>query len=215
MARVIAYVDGFNLYYGIRRFGNAKWLNIEALIRAYLDGADTLERIHYFTARVKGSPGSPDSPVRQQVYLRALQTLPSVQIHYGHFTRWRKTMPLVDTIIHLKPEPDRAAVWKVEEKGSDVALGARLVADAYEQNFDVALVVSNDTDLCPPIEITLQRGLPVGVLNPQDGEGARSLRELASFYKEIREGAVRASQFADPVIDGGGRAIAKPAGPGW
>lgn len=174
-----------------------------------------MERIHYFTARVKGSPANPDSPVRQQLYLRALETLPQVQIHYGHFTRWRKTMPLVETIVHLKPEPDRASVWKVEEKGSDVALGARLVADAYESNFDIALVVSNDTDLCPPIEIALSRGLPVGVLNPQDGKGAPALRKLATFYKEIREGAVRTSQFPDPVFDEAGRAIPKPVGPGW
>ncbi len=215
MARVIAYIDGFNLYYGIRRFGQAKWLNVEALVQAYLDQGDTLEHIHYFTARVKGTPTNPDSPVRQQTYLRALGTLSQVQIHYGHFSRWQKNMPLVDTIVHLKPEPNRAAVWKVEEKGSDVALGARLVADAYEARFDVALVVSNDTDLCPPIELTIQRGLPVGVLNPQDGKGAPALRKLATFYKEVREGAVRASQFADPVIDRAGRAIIKPAGPGW
>ena len=215
MARVIAYIDGFNLYYGIRRFGNAKWLNIEALVRAYLDAGDTLERIHYFTARVKGSPENPESPQRQQTYLRALATLPLVDIHYGHFTRWRKPMPLVQPIVHLKPEPERAMVWKVEEKGSDVALGSRLVADAYESTFDVALVVSNDTDLCPPIEIATTRGLAVGVLNPQDGRGALALRRLATFYKEVREGAVRTSQFPDPVFAPNVNPIPKPSGRGW
>lgn len=215
MARVIAYIDGFNLYYGIRRFGNVKWLNIEALVRAYLDPGDTLERIHYFTARVKGSPENPDSPGRQQTYLRALTTLPLVEIHYGHFTRWLKPMLLGEPIAHLRPEPNRALVWKVEEKGSDVALGSRLVADAYERNFDVALVVSNDTDLCPPIEIAIARGLVVGVLNPQDGRGAPALRRLATVYKEVREGAVRASQFPDPVEIRNGKPIPKPSGPGW
>lgn len=46
-------------------------------------------------ALVSARPGDPDQTVRQQVYLRALRTLPNVSIHYGHFLSHEITMPRV------------------------------------------------------------------------------------------------------------------------
>lgn len=214
MTRIVAYVDGFNLYYGIRDSG-FKWLNIEALVRAYLDATDTLTAVNYFTAHVKGTPADPDAPLRQQVYLRAVGTLPLVTCHYGKFTRWTKLMPLAAPIASLRPVPDRVQVLKVEEKGSDVALGSQLVADAYEGRFDTALVVSNDTDLCPPIRLVQAKGLAVGILNPRDNRGAPEMRQVASFYKQVRASVLAGCQFPDPVIDARVGRISKPIGPGW
>lgn len=213
--RVRAYVDGFNLYYGIRKHPSCKWLDVNALITAYLEPGDSLEGVDYFTARVRGTPLDPGAPTRQQMYLRALQTLPNFNVHFGRFAKWERWMPLASPIGQLTPAATSALVIKVEEKGSDVALGARLIADCYEGRFDVALVVSNDTDLCPPIEIVRSKGLAVGILNPQDGFGAKSLRSLASFYKEVRHSVLLTCQLPNPVIDARGRVIPKPVGPGW
>jgi hypothetical protein len=46
---------------------------------------NTIAEIKYFTALVSARPNDPNQTVRQQVYLRALGTLPNVSIHYGHF----------------------------------------------------------------------------------------------------------------------------------
>ena len=55
---------------------------------------------------------------------------------------------------HAAPTPVVAYVWKTEEKGSDVNLGAHLVRDAFLKKFDIAAVLTNDTDLAEPIRRT-------------------------------------------------------------
>jgi hypothetical protein len=60
-------------------------------------------------------------------------------------------------------------VWvdKTEEKGSDVNLASHLLRDAYGRRFEVAVLVTNDSDLAEPVRIVAQEiGLPVGLLNP-------------------------------------------------
>lgn len=58
------YVDGFNLYYGALKGTRYKWLDLDALFRKLLPTHE-LKRIRYFTARISGRPGNPDSPTRQ------------------------------------------------------------------------------------------------------------------------------------------------------
>jgi uncharacterized LabA/DUF88 family protein len=57
-------------------------------------------------------------------------------------------------------------VWvdKTEEKGSDVNLASHLLRDAYTKRFEVAVLITNDSDLAEPVRIVAQEiGLPVGV----------------------------------------------------
>jgi len=63
--------------------------------------------------------------------------------------------------------PKKVFVDKTEEKGSDVNLASHLLRDAYNRNFEVAVLITNDSDLAEPVKIVRQElGLPVGVLNP-------------------------------------------------
>jgi hypothetical protein len=84
MLRVIAYVDGYNLYYGLRakRWKKYYWLNIQKLVRQFLRPHQKLVYTKYFTTIIK-YPN--DKRQRQQVFLEALNTLPDFQIYYGHF----------------------------------------------------------------------------------------------------------------------------------
>src|SRR5205823_1916940 len=98
-----------------------------------------------------------------QVYLRALETIPDLSIHYGHYLSHVTRMPLA--------QPSRGArtveVVKTEEKGSDVNLATYLLLDAFKEDCDVAVVISNDSDLKLPIEVAQRElGLSVGVVNP-------------------------------------------------
>ena len=55
----------------------------------------------------------------------------------------------------------------MEEKGSDVNLAAYILNDAWKGLFDVAVVITNDTDLVVPIEIvTKELNRPVYVVCP-------------------------------------------------
>ena len=58
--------------------------DLEALCQHLLP-KDAIGRIRYFTAKVSARPGDPQLPVRQETYLRALTTLPTVSIHLGVF----------------------------------------------------------------------------------------------------------------------------------
>ena len=148
--RVYVYVDGFNLYYRALRGTSYKWLNIRALAESLLDPADSVEIIRYFTARVSARAGDPDAPRRQQIFFSALRTLPGFRFHYGRFLPKQKWRP----VVHPRWDPVvKVEVHDTEEKGSDVNLAAHLLDDAYTDRFDVALVMSQDTDLCEPIRM--------------------------------------------------------------
>ena len=85
MTTTNVYIDGFNLYYGCIRRTPFKWLNPAKLCSQLLPSGYQIHRIRYFTARVSGTPNKPDAPTRQQIYLRALRTLPNLSISYGRF----------------------------------------------------------------------------------------------------------------------------------
>ncbi len=191
--RTNVYVDGFNLYYGALRNTPFKWLNVEAMCTLLLPPSQhSINRVRYFTARVSATPAKPQAPVNQHIYLRALRTVSSVSIHFRHFLRQRRWMPLVN------PSPGGsplAEVWRMEEKGSDVSLASHLLNDAHRGDMECAVVVSNDSDLLEPIRLVKSElGLPVGVINPQ-AKPAKQLIENCSFFKQIRAGVLGASQF--------------------
>jgi len=97
-----------------------------------------------------------------------------------------------------------AKVIKTEEKGSDVNLATHLLHDAHMNRFDVAVVVSNDSDLLGPIKIV--RGelrKRVGILNPQK-HPSRALLPHIDFIKQIRTGVLRVSQLPDQLSDSSG-----------
>jgi phosphohistidine swiveling domain-containing protein len=110
-----------------------------------------------------------------------------------------------------------ARVLREEEKGSDVNLAAHLIDDAHRGEFEVAVVISNDSDLTTPIElVTRDLGLPVGVVNPHalnpDSRQSKQLRRVASFLKEVRPGGLQKCQFPSVLRDAGGM-FSKP--PNW
>ena len=80
-------------------------------------------RIRYFTAIVSARPNDPSAPDRQRAYLRALETMPHVSVHLGHFLTTHVRMALVAP----RPRGPRIVeVIKTEEKGSDVNLATCL-----------------------------------------------------------------------------------------
>jgi hypothetical protein len=98
--------------------------------------------------------------------------------------------------------PKYARVIKTEEKGSDVNIASHLINDGYIGSFDIAVVLSNDSDLVEPIKIVRQElNLPVGVLNPFPAHPSHELQKYASFMKPIRKGVLSVSQFPERMRD--------------
>jgi hypothetical protein len=87
MNRVMVYVDGFNLYFGLRSKGWRKyyWLDLNALSTALMKPDQTLAGVNYFTSRIRNTGDNVPDMQRQSVYLEALGTLPDVQLLFGHY----------------------------------------------------------------------------------------------------------------------------------
>lgn len=202
--RTYIYIDGFNFYYGQVKGTPHKWLNLDSLCRSYLNAANNdILKIKYFTSLVKSRPHDPDQGVRQQSFLRALRTLPNFDIICGHFLSHEVSMPLANGNGYVK-------VIKTEEKKSDVNIAVHMLHDAYKNLYDLAVLVSNDSDLVEPLRIiTGEMGKKVGILNPQK-KPSRELGKYALFQKQIRAGALAACQFPPQIQDTHGM-IHKPS----
>lgn len=201
------YVDGFNLYYGAVKGTAYKWLDIQKMVQLILPKNQIL-KIKYFTALVNARPQDPDQPIRQQMYLRALRTIPNLEIIYGHFLTHPVRLPLVNPI---PGQNSYAEVIKTEEKGSDVNIATHLLHDGYQGAYGVAIVISNDSDLVEAIKIVrneLNKG--VIVLNPRPNSPSQELKRTATFVKDIRQGVLAASQFPNTLQDKNGT-FTKPA----
>lgn len=215
--KTIIYIDGFNLYFRLLEKRPAlKWLNIKALGERLLAPANQVVAVKYYTARVSGRIDK-DAPARQQRYLAALRTVPEISVYMGTFLLSEKFAGLVKPPdfrprIHLpQPWPDVVKVIKVEEKGSDVNLACHLLLDAFQGNFEVAAVLSNDSDLVEPIRIVTQIiGKPVGLLSPVPNPNPE-LSRVSSFLRRISVSDLAASQFPSPLLKADGSALNKPA----
>ena len=199
--RTFIYIDGFNLYYDAVRGTPYKWLDLDALCRRLLPG-DDVTRIKYFTAQVQSRENDPGQATRQQIYLRALRTIPHLEIIYGHFLSNEVQMRLANPPRH---GPRTARVIKTEEKGSDVNLALHLLHDGHRGQYEQAVVISNDSDLRLAIRlVTRDLRLSVGAVSPYK-RLSQALRQEASFVRTIREAALRACQFPTILTDANGQ----------
>jgi uncharacterized LabA/DUF88 family protein len=202
MRRTIVYIDGFNCYYGCLRNTPYRWLDLFGFSQSMLQKNDVV-LVKYFTALVR--PTASDAKrIRQMKYLRALATLPAVRVYLGSFQSHVVRRPLADG-------KGSAEIIDTKEKGSDVNLATELLVDGFMNAYDVAAVVSNDSDLTAPIRAV--RSLlkkPVGIINPHQVQSVE-LRKCASFVKEVRTWALREKQLPSVLLDATGE-IHKPAG---
>ncbi len=209
MGKTYVYVDGFNFYYGAVKNTPYKWLNFEALFKQVLPKHD-VAKVKYFTAMVSSPPHDPQKTSRQQVFLRALRTLPSLEIVLGHFLSSEVSMPLAGQPPGEPPKWVKVLKW--EEKGSDVNLATHLLCDCFTGRFDEAVIVSADSDLKEPVRVVRQDfGKKVGIIFPPRRWSA-DLNRIATFVKTIRVSALRNSLLPPQLCDAHG-AFQKP--PGW
>jgi len=207
--RTYVYIDGFNLYYGALKGTAYKWLNVEAMISKVLRAGHCVNKIRYFTAKVDPRANDPDQPIRQLAYLSALETIPTIEVHFGTFLTRPVSLPTEESI--QNPPLKFARVMRSEEKGSDVNLAAYLLMDGFEHGYDCAVIVSNDSDLLTPIKMVRNRLKKTVGLVPPRRRGSTEMKLSVDFVREIREHHLRDSQFP-AQLEHGARRITKPVG---
>jgi len=200
--RVITYIDGFNLYFGLRETAWQKymWLDLTALSRCLTNSNQILIETKYFTSRISGSKSKEE---RQSKYLDALSTLPTLKIFYGRFQDDRK---------HC--QQCGHAAFLPQEKKTDVNIATQVICDAFSNAYDVAMIISGDADLVPPISAvkSLFANKRVVVAFPPNRFSAE-LAMTAHASMHIYESKFRKSRLPVTVTLPSGIVITRP--PKW
>ncbi|MBS0615655.1 MAG: NYN domain-containing protein [Verrucomicrobia bacterium] len=144
--RVISFIDGLNLYHAIAILNRPelKWTDLRALSKVFIKSySEELTKVFYFSAYADHVPIITQQS--QQAYILALK-LRAVTPILGHFKKKTRICP---SCTHK---------WfGHEEKETDVNIALFLLDLAYQDAFDRALVISNDSDLAPAIRMVRQR----------------------------------------------------------
>lgn len=206
--RTIAYVDGFNVYYGMLKHGSLKkykWTDLEKYVQM-LRTDDTIEKIYYFTAKVEGT-----SRDRQREYIRALNTRKLIKVIYGKIKIRRKSHRISN---HWTKPAIKYSI--AQEKQTDVSIAVQMLADANHDRFDNLVLFSNDTDLVPALRMIRKETKgkkPIIVYIPShDREVKRWPPDWKSVAHKVRwlpHIIYRLAQFPDPLVGKWG-SISKP-----
>lgn len=203
--RTIVYIDGFNFYYGQLKDSPHKWLDLTKLFKTVLGEENELVKIKYFTARVQPTERDPQVNIRQDTYFRALEAYcREVETYFGHFLRHKVFAE------NANPPPNTVAIFKTEEKGSDVNLALHVLNDAWANAYDCAVIVSNDSDLATALQMVKEQHKKViGLITPGAPKRKPSwqLKKYANFLTPIRQWALEQSLLPNPIPNTG---ITKP-----
>ncbi|VVP96485.1 6-hydroxy-3-succinoylpyridine 3-monooxygenase HspA [Pseudomonas fluorescens] len=215
--RTACFVDGYNLFYGLVAGTKYKWLDLPALLTHILrveQPEARLGSISFFTSGVKPSLATRGSLSKeaQDSYLRALIAR-GVSVYYGRHQLEPGNAP---RFVDKKTPPsrlDQVAIWKLEEKETDVhiavsmyRLASRQASLAPEDRIRQIVLVSADTDMTPALR-ALREDFPelrVGVILPHR-EGMKrtvpgSLKAQAHWMRHVvTEEELASHQFPDRV----------------
>ena len=134
--KVIVYVDGPNLYRGMtRRWKDIKWLDLYAMCESFMKAHQELVGVKFFTSRIKDEPLKER---RQNTYLEALVET-GVFISEGYNAKGKTTCR------------ECKCTWVTyKEKMTDIKMALNIVEDVHL--YDMAMVISGDSDFLPSIE---------------------------------------------------------------
>lgn len=199
MKRVCVYVDGFNLYHAIKALNDnrLKWLDLTALIKHFLDPKiHELKKIYYFSAYATWKPGAHSRHIEYEKALKASG---------------------VETIMWQFKVKDRecrscGSSWKGhEEKETDVNIALRLLDDAYLDNYDEAIIISQDSDLFPAIKLVKGRfsSKSIRIITPPNMHHSKEMAKVVGDKKlsKIKLVHIQRSLFPDVIKNAAGQTV--------
>jgi len=197
--RVIAYIDGFNLYFGIRTKGwrSYYWLNVQALCEKFLLQRQQLVLTKYFTSRIRGNQSK---CARQGAFLDALGTIPDLMVFRGKYGMKTYQCRSCNYIGQIP-----------SEKITDVRIASEMVTDAHKDKFDTAFLISGDKDLKPAVE-AVKSQFPdkhVVVIFPP-ARHCDDLRKVADVVLHVWEGHLKKSLLPQIVTRSNGSCLTRP-----
>ncbi len=198
MERIIAYIDGYNLYHGLKSQGWkwAYWLNIHLMITNLLSPDQRLITTKYFTTRVSKPE---DKRLRQQKFLEALETIPEVKFFYGKY---------IPEGITCRQCGHTYTTY--HEKMTDVNIAVEMLTDAMQNKFDLAVLVSGDSDLVNLVYRVKELFNKKVIIVFPPKRKPRTLREAANMIVDIDAKLLSKSLFPNEVKKQDGYVLRKP-----
>ena len=190
MARIVVFIDGFNVYHALEdnpAYHKYKWLDYAALAACFVGGTDTLVKTYLFTAFATWNPAKVK---RHQMYVRVLKRR-GVDVVMGKFKRKDKTC----TLCHRQ-------FSTFEEKYTDVNIAIHMFRGAYLDEYDKAILISGDTDIVPAVRMvrSLFSTKQVGVVVPI-GRTSLELEQECDFHFQMKERQLARAQLPDEIDD--------------
>ena len=157
--RVVAYIDGFNLYHSIDRYlgDDYKWVDYRKMVENFLWVDDHLENVFLFTA----DPKWKKDKTKHTLFMRIQALKNGVRIINGNYSEVTRhfsgnKMKIVDpqdksTLHGVNVQPSDFYYATFEEKQTDVNIALYVLEGAFNDYYDKAIIFSWDSDIAPAI----------------------------------------------------------------
>ncbi len=149
MKKVALFIDGSNFYYGLKStYGEERSLtnfNFLKLGEILTGNKRDLLRIYYYNAPLDYK-SSPEAYAKQQRFFEKVKSTEKVK--------------LILSRLQKRKIKDTGQFYYVV-KGDDIHIAVDMVKGAYENTFDVAILVSGDGDFVPAVKVVQEKGKSV------------------------------------------------------
>ncbi len=194
------YIDNFNFYNSAIRYKGSQYYypSLRDLCRLTLESFRNIQNpslefeikeIHLFTAEVKNTSEDATKLQRQRNYHNELQKRDDIKIHIGEFKYEEKE--IFDSSGKIRFEQT------LKEKQSDVHLAVCMLNDAWRNEYDHSVLVSNDSDFAKLISTVVEQGKIVSVWYT----GSRPTAKLASNAHYTHPIEPEAIQATGPIAN--------------
>ena len=157
--RVMIFIDGSNLYHSLKAHFRRTDIDIGKFSHKLLEKR-RLIRIYYYNARV-GRKEEPERYWDQQTFFNSISAIPYCELRLGRlvYINWPAVPPY--------------------EKGIDILLTTDLLTHSFKNNYDVAILVTGDTDYVGAIQAVKDNGKNVEVALFGKERTSRTLRDVS------------------------------------
>ena len=207
--RANVYVDGLNFYYGIKalRHTGLLWIDLVGVIKDQIQPPEILHRIKYFNTTPTDNP---QKMARHKKWLKVLSCLSfPVETFEGRYSypKWQCSFCHNPLVCRNCNKPFN----KPSEKRTDVNIAVHLMCDAFNDDFDIAYIISRDADFIPALEAVKRyhSQKKIVVIIPP----GRFLHEIAQKCDGIRQLKLRhliPHRLDNPFITASGMKIYMP-----
>jgi uncharacterized LabA/DUF88 family protein len=176
---------------------DCKWLDLYSLANRIKNSTHEVNSVKYFTSRVNNNF---EKKQRQTSYIDALSTTP-ITIIQGQFRSEK-----------MKCQICGSDWYDSKEKMTDVNIATNMLIDAYNNEFEVAFLISGDSDLVPPIK-AIKKLFPqkeIIVAFPPERK-SNELKSVANSSFALGHKKLQESQFSLEITNKYGEIIKKPA----